>query len=213
VTRSPARRRNPRAALVAALALALLTACGADAGDLVGHADDDPGLRTSELLITKDALPDGWRDSNSQGLDYRTTVCGVDIEPSDPVRATSIRFSQGPLGPFLEQHVRIYGSGAEAGGVVEALRSALADCSEYTATGTAADSPEATFRVEPLTVPGAPPQSVAWRQTSQGQVPVTADVLLVGRGDAAVLLMSYALRAEPDPQVLASAAAAVPEVE
>lgn len=213
MTRPPARFLNRGTALVAALALSFLTGCGADAGDLVGGTGEDHGLRTSDLLITKDVLPRGWRDSNSQGLDYRTTVCGVDIEPTDPARATSIRFSQGPLGPFLEQHVRIYDGDDVAGDVVAALRSALEGCDEYTATGTAPDSPEASFRVEPLTVPGAPADSVAWRQTSQGDVPITADVLLVDRGGAAVLLMSYALRSEPDPQVLASAAAAVPEVE
>lgn len=213
MTTSSARRPALRSAVVAVIAATLLAGCGADAGDLVGDADDPaPTLRTSDLLITEDALPPGWQDSNSQGIDYRTTVCGVDIEPDDPVRATSIRFSQGPVGPFLEQHVRIYDDDVAAR-VVDRLRAALPGCEEYSTTGTSPDSPTATFAVAPLTVPGAPADSVAWRQTSQGDVEITADVLLIRRGVAAVLLMSYALRSTPDPKVLEQAAAAVPEAE
>ncbi|MGV3758837.1 MAG: hypothetical protein ACO1PW_04740, partial [Actinomycetota bacterium] len=59
-------------------------------------------------------------------------------------------------------------------------------------------------------VDGAPEESVAWRQTSQGDLPITSDQLLVRRGDVAVLLVSYALRATPDPAVLADAALALP---
>ncbi|WP_435743830.1 hypothetical protein [Nocardioides sp. SYSU DS0663] len=186
----------------------LLSSCGTGEGER-GVAEEPP-LRSTDLLISADDLPPGWSDSNSQGLDYRVEVCGVDLEPEDPVRATSIRFSRGPLGPFLEQHVRVYRSDV-ASGVVANLRAALTDCTEYAATGSRPDSPEARFAVEPLTVDGAPAESVAWRQTSQGDLPVTADVLLVPRGDAAVLLMSYALRATPDPEVLANAVAALPE--
>ncbi|MEZ0577359.1 sensor domain-containing protein [Nocardioides sp. MH1] len=205
--------RAPRLALAALAAAAALTACGSPGDLMKDSGDDDGGLRTSDLLITKAALPQGWRDSNSQGLDYRTTVCGVDIEPQEPVRATSIRFAKGPLGPFLEQHVRIYDTDAAATDVIAALRDALPGCHGYTTTGTASGSPTATFRVEPLTVAGAPPDSVAWRQTSQGDLPITADVLLVRRGTAAVLLMSYVLRGRPEADVLTSAAAAVPEVD
>lgn len=206
------RTRVPWSVVVAALLAGVLAGCGAAPGG-VGSADDEPTLRTSDLLVSAGVLPDGWHDSNSQGIDYRTTVCGVDIEPVSPARATSIRFSEGPVGPFLEQHVRIYDEEDVAAEVIDALRSALRDCEGYVATGTASDSPEARFAVEPLTVPGAPADSVAWRQVSQGDVPITADVLLLRRGPAAVLLMSYALRATPDAAVLAGAAAAVPEVD
>lgn len=192
---------------VAALGLALLLcSCGDSAAR---DARDTPGPRSTDYLITSEALPTGWGDSNSQGVDYRVDVCGVDLEPEPPVRATSVRFSQGPLGPFLEQHVRVYASDV-ASDVIADLRTALADCTGYTATGTRPDSPEARFTVEPLSVDGAPEDSVAWRQTSQGRIPITADLLLIQRGDTAVMLMSYAIRAVPDPAVLARAAAAVP---
>lgn len=193
-----------------ALALVLgLPGCGSGRG---GSADEaDAALpRTSEFLLTAQDLPDGWRDSNSQGIDYRLSVCGVDLEPAPPARATSIRFSRGPVGPFLEQHVRVYRDDQVAG-VIDALRDALPGCTEYTATGTDPDSPEATFMVRPLTVPDAPEDSVAWRQVSQGDVRIVSDILLVRRGTTGITLVSYALKDTPDPAVLQAAAAALPE--
>ncbi|NPC95262.1 hypothetical protein [Nocardioides sp. zg-DK7169] len=203
------RRTRLRVAVGVALLPALLSACGS--GTSAGSPADDPAARSSDLLITSDALPAGWGDSNSQGLDYRLTVCGVDLEPETPARASSLRFSEGPFGPFLEQHVRVYRTDVIAD-VIADLRTALPGCSGYTARGTRPDSPTARFTVEPLTVKGAPPDSVAWRQTSRGRLPVTADVVVVRSGDAAVTLMSYALRDTPDPAVLARAVAALPEV-
>ena len=197
-----------RLALTVAVAL-LATGCGTDANEGTDPAEEETTVRTSDFLITADDLPDGWRDSNSQGIDYRVTVCGVDLEPTDPVRATSIRFSQGAVGPFLEQHVRVYDTDV-ASGVVQKLQAALPGCDSYEATGTAEGSPTASFTVEPLVVPDAPADSVAWRQTSQGDIPITSDQLLVRRGDAAVLLVSYALKATPDPAVLEQAALALP---
>ncbi|CAI9415439.1 hypothetical protein [Nocardioides sp. T2.26MG-1] len=194
----------------AALGLALLLcSCGESTAR---DATDTTGPRSTDYLITSESLPTGWGDSNSQGVDYRVDVCGVDLEPEPPVRATSVRFSEGPLGPFLEEHVRVYDSDLVSG-VIDQLRAALADCTGYTASGSRPDSPEARFIVKPLSVDGAPEDSVAWRQTSQGRIPITADLLLIRRGDAAVMLMSYAIRAVPDPAVLAAAAAAVPEGE
>ena len=183
--------------------------CGEDTSQA---ADRAPAVSSTDLLITADALPRGWRDSNSQGVDYRVSVCGVDLEPEPPVGATSIRFSQGPLGPFLEQHVRVY-DGPVPAEVVAGLREALPGCTGYTVEGGGPDRPTARFDVAPLTVQGAPKESVAWRQTSKGQLPVTADLVLVDRGDAAVMLMSYAIRSAPDPRVLERAVAALPEAE
>ena len=186
---------------------ATMVGCGHETGTA---ADASSTVSTADYLISSEALPRGWGDSNSQGVDYRVSVCGVDLEPTPPVRATSIRFSEGPLGPFLEQHVRVYDSDVTSG-VIDRLREALPGCSSYTVTGTGPDKPTARFTVEPLTVDGAPADSVAWRQTSHGKLPVTSDFLLVRRGDAAVMLMSYAIRRDPDPRVLEQAAAALPE--
>lgn len=205
-------RPSPRLSrLAAALGLVvLLSSCGTDTpADPVA---EDQATRSTDLLLTSEALPTGWGDSNSQGLDYRLTVCGVDLEPETPARASSLRFSEGPFGPFLEQHVRVYRTDVIAD-VVADLRTALPDCTGYTARGTHPDSAEARFVVEPLTVKGAPADSVAWRQTSQGELPITADLVVVRSGDSAITLMSYALRATPDPAVLTRAVAALPRVD
>ncbi|UDY23370.1 hypothetical protein [Nocardioides sp. Kera G14] len=167
----------------------------------------------SSLLVHVDDLPTGWRSSSSPGTDYRVTVCGVDLEPQAPEAVTSVRFAQSALGPFLEEHVRVYDSGRTIEDVAEELRAALRSCSSYAARGSDPASPTAHFSVEPLTVAGAPEDSVAWRQRPDGTVPITSDLLLVPHGDAAVLLMSYAIRDTPDPAVLARAAAALPAVQ
>ena len=204
----PSARRAAASLATLAVVLGALSGCGTAKDDAVGA---DVEERTSDYLITSEALPAGWGDSNSQGLDYRLTVCGVDVEPVEPVRAANIRFSEGPLGPFLEQHVRIYRDD-EVSDVITALADALPGCDHYSAKGSAADSPEATFKVEPLTIKNAPADSVAWRQITEGDLPVTQDIVLVKRGDrTAVLLMSYAIRDTPDPAVLDGAVADLPE--
>lgn len=209
-------RRSARGLVLPLLALALaataFSGCGEEGTSSAAAQPDDDRPTTAAYLISADDLPEGWRDSNSQGVDYRVEVCGVDIEPVSPTNATSIRFAKGPVGPFLEQHVRIYDTDV-ASGVIADLREALPGCTEYTVTGLGGNHPTATFDVEPLTVEGAPDNSVAWRQTSRGDLPVTADLLLVGRGEAAVMLMSYAVRGTPPRAVLERAAAALPEGE
>lgn len=215
MTRPPVHLLRPAPRLLrrvaAALCLAgLLSSCGA--GSSADTTAEDPATRSTDFLITSEALPAGWGDSNSQGLDYRLSVCGVDLEPETPARASSLRFSEGPFGPFLEQHVRVYRTDVIAD-VLTDLRTALTDCTGYTARGTRPDSPAARFSVEPLTVKGAPADSAAWRQTSQGDLPITADVLVTRTGDSAITLMSYALRDTPDPAVLARAVAALPQVD
>lgn len=203
-------RNHPRTLLLAlSLCLAATTACG-NATTPANGQDPAEEMQISDLLISTRDLPEGWGDSNSQGVDYRVTVCGVDLEPAAPVKAISVRFSRGPLGPFLEQHVRVYDDDV-ASGVVEQLQEALPDCTEYEAEGNRPNGPTARFDVEPLTVAGAPSGSVAWRQTSKGELPITSDLLLVPRGKATVTLMSYALRDTPDPRVLEQALAALPD--
>lgn len=192
----------------AVAAVSVLAACGSG-GPAPKATQQEPTARPADFLLDAADLPSGWRDSNSQGVDYRVTVCGVDLEPEPPAYATSVRYSKGPLGPFLEQHVRVYRSDV-TGPVITKLRAALPTCTQYQARGTSPQSKTATFSVEPLTVKGAPEDSVAWRQTSQGELPVTSDLLLTRRGTTAVLLMSYALKAKPDPAVLEAAVASLP---
>ena len=206
-TRPRAPRRRGSRLLLTLGVVAGLAGCGqlSDAG-----SEPEPTVTAADFLITMRDLPEGWADSNSQGLDYRVTVCGVDLEPTPPARATSIRFSQGPVGPFLEEHVRVYDTDVVSS-VITGLAEALPGCTAYEASGTFPDSPTARFEVSPLTVKGAPADSVAWRQTTTGPLPVTSDLLLVRRGNVAVMLMAYAIRSTPDPAVLERAVAALPE--
>lgn len=196
------------------LVTSVVGGCGArPAEEPAARATPQPSTTSVELnrlQLTAADLPSGWRDSNSQGIDYRTTVCGVDLEPSRPERARSLRFSKSAVGPFLEQHIRTYDRDRTSA-VITALQQALPSCSRFEAKGTNPQSPTAVFTVEPLEVPGLAATDVAWRQTVQGELPITSDILITRRGTTAITLMSYVLRGSPDPDVLARAYRALPK--
>src|SRR4051812_5764809 len=95
--------------LVGLVAL-LLGGCGArtSAGSTSAGSTSATTGSANTLLVGADDLPAGFAVSAGQAQTYRQQVCGVDLEPSRPVRTASARFSQGPLGPFVEQRVRVY---------------------------------------------------------------------------------------------------------
>jgi hypothetical protein len=203
------RRRRPR---LLALGIALLTlplaACG-------GSSDPAPAaapVPSAQYRVAVDQLPAGWRTSDTSGDGYRTTFCGVDMEPAAPVDSAHYRFSQGPVGPFLEQHIRSY-DGNTAAEVIGAIKAALPGCRESEATGDET-SPPVRFAVKPLdlsSVAASGPDTVAWQQKAADGTGVVSDVVLTRRGTTAVLLVSYSLRDEPDRDALTAAFAAVPQ--
>lgn len=200
--------------LVAALAAAgvlMIAGCG---GRTDAAATDPPGDqaqgRAGSLLIQADDLPDGWRDSNVDEGAFRTTICGVDLEPVEPLAGSHVRFSQGPFGPFLEQHVRVYADAGQPAAVAADLAAAVESCGTYTAKGTRPDSPAEVVKVRPLTVSGLPAGSAAFRQTAQGGDRLTNDMVFVPRGDALVAFVSYAVKGTPDAKVLDAALSALP---
>ena len=162
-----------------------------------------------DRFIEASDLPGSWRDSEPPGPGFKQLVCEVDIEPVEPVDGGAIRFSQGGLGPFLAQHVRIHSDDATPTAVVRDLKAALPGCTSYTTKGNREDSPSVRFDVEPLTVEGLPDNAVAWRQTPDTGSRLTTDLVLVADGEALVALTSYELEDEPDPQVLEQAVAAI----
>lgn len=161
------------------------------------------------LLLTAGDLPEGWRDSTTSDSGYRTTVCGVDLEPDPPVDTAKIRFARSGLGPFFEQHVRVYDSDTGSR-VIHAVQAALPGCTRFEAANPDG-SESATFAVEPLVVDGLDAESVAWRQFPVTGTDVIADFLMTRRGNTVVVLLSYSLGEDPDPAAMAAALAAVPE--
>ncbi len=200
-------RRRPT---VPALGLLVLTlaACG-------GSSDPAPTATPVPAVhyqVTAEQLPSGWRVSNPGEGGYRTTFCGVDMEPVAPVDSAHFRFAKGPVGPFLEQHVRSY-AGSTAADVVGAVRAALPGCREFEAAGDES-SPSLRFSVEPLDLTAAAatgPDTVAWRQRLADGSGVASDVVLTRRGGTAVLLVAYSVRGGPDQDALTAALAAVPQ--
>lgn len=196
-------------AVAVALAVLLLTSCGADDAGSAGTAA--PGSTpvatpaASSLLVRAQDLPSGFRDSGGQDGGYRQTVCGVDIEPVPPVDSASARFSEGPLGPFVEQRVRVYAGDTD---VVSRVRAALEGCTKYSLPATAS-GPAAVLDVQRLDVPPLGDESVAWSQTARTDVPITTDVVMIRSGNTVALVTSYALKTPPDPDVVMRAAQAV----
>lgn len=196
-----------------------LSGCG-DEPALEGdaRASASPASSTSETgadarpvadrFISADDLPGAWRDSEPPGAGFKQLVCGVDIEPAKPVDGGAIRYSQGGLGPFLAQHVRIHTGATTPAAVVRDLKASLPGCTSYETKGSKADSPTVRFAVEPLTVEGLPEDAVAWRQTAAAGSRLTTDMVLVADDDALVAFTSYRLKDHPDPQVLEDAVGA-----
>lgn len=206
-----ARCRSTVLALVAWVLTLTLTLAACD-----GSSDPAPATPSAppaqSYRVPVERLPDGWRASNPGGDGYRTTFCGVDMEPVAPVDSAHYRFSKGPVGPFLEQHIRSY-AGSTAAGVIGAVQTALPDCREFEAAGDES-SPAVRFSVEPLVLASAAasgPDTVAWRQEPADGKGVVSNVVLTRRGNAAVLLVAYSLRDEPDRAALQAALAAVPK--
>ena len=186
---------------VLALGALLLTGC-ADVG-ASGAAEADPPA-AQDLLLSVEQVPEGFAEDGGENPQYRTTVCGVPVETVDPVDTASARFSLGPVGPFLEQRVRVY---AEADGTaaVAALREALAGCESYTT-----EDGGTQVAVSPLEAGEHGDDAVALRLEPQGDLQAVNDVLLVRYGTAVVMLSALAIDGEePDPGWLQDAADAL----
>lgn len=204
-------RRRPT---VRALGVCLLTLALAGCG---GSSNPAPAATPSpvpaaQYRVPVEGLPDGWRASNPREGGYRTTFCGVDLEPTAPVDSARYRFAKGPVGPFLEQQIRSY-AGNTAADVIGAIQTALPGCREFEAAGDES-SPAVRFTVEPLSLPSVAasgPDTVAWRQKPADGSGVVSDVVLTRRGTTAVVLVAYSLRDEPDRAALTAALAAVPQ--
>lgn len=216
-------RETARRGVAVALALVLvagLTACGDEpapehgsrtptsAGGVTDESGSTDARPVADRFIYADDLPGTWRHSAPPGPGFRQLVCGVDVEPAKPVGGDAIRYSQGGLGPFLAQHVRIHSGATTPAAVVGDLKASLPGCTSYETQGNKGDSPTVRFDVEPLTVAGLPDNAVAWRQTSASGSRLTTDMVLVADGDALVAFTSYQLKDHPDPQVLEDAVAA-----
>ncbi|MDO5630168.1 MAG: hypothetical protein Q4G43_17785, partial [Mobilicoccus sp.] len=155
------------------------------------------------------ALAAGWTETPARDTGYRMSVCGVDLEPNEPVDSAQANWRKGEAGPALEQHVRVYADDT-AQKVVTALAEALPDCREYTAED---DGGRSAFTVEPFEVEDA----VAWRQRVMVVVPGTSDVAEVVQdvavrrvGASVVLFNSYAVGEDPDRSALTAAVASLP---
>lgn len=114
------------------------------------------------LMLDDSFLPVGWnrtqpRDSGG----FRMTICGVDLEPAEPIDHASAMWQRSPTGPWLEQHVRVYDNGT-ARNVLAALKEAVPGCETYTATD--ANGGSSTFQVFPLTLRSGDNNTVSWRQ-------------------------------------------------
>lgn len=170
------------------------------------------------LLVPTSALPSGWTATKARDTrGYRMTVCGVDLEPSEPVDGAQQNWRRSSGGPYLEQHVRVYPD-ATAQRVVAALARKMPGCTTYTAKD---DKGQSTFAVEKRALKGAPSGTVAWRQRVPLVVPVAAsgptatpttrtvevvqDVAVRRVGAAVVLVNAYAVEADPDDAVLVTA--------
>ncbi|WP_040157403.1 hypothetical protein [Mobilicoccus massiliensis] len=205
-------------------------ATGSEVPDTVARMTGGNGSALP-LLVPTSALPSGWTATQARDTrGYRMTVCGVDLEPHEPVDGAQQNWQKGAAGPYLQQNVRVYPD-ATATTVVADLAEKVPGCRTYTAKDTKGQS---TFTVEKLTLKGAPAGTVAWRQrvdvvvpgaataapsgtgtgTSTGApatpppaqtVEVVQDIAVRRVGAAVVLMNAYAVDGPPDDGVLVTA--------
>lgn len=175
------------------------------------------------LLVPTSALPSGWTATQARDTrGYRMSVCGVDIEPNQPVDGAQQNWSASIDGPHLEQHVRVYADDT-ATTVTDALREKIPGCTTYTAED--ADGGRSTFAVEKLPLAGVPSGTVAWRQRVRTPVfgpaesatgaatasptvqtvEVVQDIAVKRTGSAVILLNTYAVEKNPDDTALIAA--------
>jgi hypothetical protein len=210
-TRSWAWRRRATTFLGVSAVTAVLVACGntsipTPSSSASNRPTDVPAPK--QWVIKVGDLPQGWRESNPPAGDFRVTLCGVDLEPVLAVRAGAWRWSKSAVGPFLEQQVRVYRDD-QAHEVISALKAALPTCTRTEVPKSTNSSEKVTFTITPITVAGAGPDSVAWRQTLVSDHPITSEIVLTRRGRTAVLFNSYTLGSTLDPLVLTRAVAAL----
>jgi|GEM_PF-4575255 len=159
---------------------AVLVACGSAPATTpsAGSASAGASARPTDVpapkqwVIKVGDLPPGWHESSPPAGSFRVTVCGVDLEPALAIRAGAWRWSQSPVGPFLEQHVRVYRDD-QAKQVISALQAALPTCTKKEAPRSTNSSEKVSFTITPIAVVGAGPDSVAWRQTLVSDHPIT----------------------------------------
>jgi len=206
--RSSAWRGRATALVGVSAVAAVLVACGGANATTPARAKPTDVPAPKQWVIKVGDLPQGWRESNPPVGDFRVTVCGVDLEPALAIRAGAWRWTQSPVGPFLEQQVRVYRDD-QAQQVISALKAAMRTCTKTEVPKSTNSSETATFTIKAITVAGAGPDSVAWRQTLVSDQPITSEVVLTRRGRTAVLFNSYTVGSKLDPNVLVRAVAAL----
>ncbi len=172
-------------------------------------SDAELEARAKSRFIPLTALGEGWRESQPPQPGFGLTVCGVDIEPEQPLGSARQRFTKSAVGPFVAQYVQAHREGL-ADEVVMALQAALPTCTTFETRGESPTSPVTRFDIETVDVGSVPGDAVIWRMTSQGDQPVTQDVALVADGDVLIGVVSYEAGGPPDPAVVSAAVAAIP---
>jgi len=182
----------------------------ASAPPTASGSDAELEARATSRFIPLTALGEGWRESQPPPPGFGLTVCGVDIEPEEPLGSARQRFTKSAVGPFVAQYVQAHREGL-ADEVVRALQAALPTCTTFETRGESPTSPVTRFDIEPVDVGSVPGDTVVWRMTSQGEQPITQDVALVADGEFLIGVVSYVAGGPPDPAVVSSAVAAIPD--
>ena len=194
----------------AGVVAAVLVGCGntattTPADSSSGRPADIPA--PTQWKIKTDDLPPGWHGISPPTGDFGGTLCGVEFEPTLAIRAGVWQWSPSDSKalktPALVQWVRVYRDD-QAQGVIAALRAVLRTCTKDAVPLAEGSEQKVTFSIEPITIAGAGPETVAWRQTS---ALVNYEVVMTRRGRA--LVQFYTVGEKLDPDVLARAVAAL----
>ena len=125
-------------------------------------ARDEQRDRARKPMLELDERPSPWEAGGPVTDEFRETVCGVDLEPVEPLYTWSSR-SIRPDGAQLIQTSRPIGQ-PEAEAIVEALRTAVADCDADERVVVDGGTTR-TITYEVTSLPLRHDEAVAYRQT------------------------------------------------
>lgn len=210
-TFSPARARLLWAVLVCCVVAGVVGCSSSDrpasSESSPSAASQDEALAKSRLLEPED-LESDWRRSDPPGGDFRSFVCGVDMEPDDIRGSARRRVTVSEIGPFVAQYVQVNREGLPEQ-IVGQLRAALPDCERFDSSGGGEAGEETWFAIDhSVAFEGEPPEAVVWRMRPE-EGSVLQDVAVIADGDLLIWLVSYTIGTELDPATIVTAAEAV----
>lgn len=136
-TRPPRTSQHFMRLLVPMFAIVLATAaCGDSASDpsvdkTSSRADIESGGESAKVILSEDALPEGWRYATSEDFLGIPQMCGVVLEPPELTSAITQRFANSSAAAFVIQYSFVSSDEDATKDRIDSFVAAARDCASY----------------------------------------------------------------------------------